>query len=88
MFQKHCESLIVPHNLTKKFQPREISVNKTAKAFIQNQYNDWFSNKVSVQLKKGTDPADIKITSKLSNLKLYTHLGSLICINICRTTKK
>ena len=70
MFQKHCESLIVPHNLTKKFQPREISVNKTAKAFIQNQYNDWFSNKVSVQLKKGTDPADIKITSKLSNLKL------------------
>ena len=84
MFQKHCESLIVPHNLTKKFQPREISVNKTAKAFIQNQYNDWFSNKVSVQLKKGTDPADIKITSKLSNLKplhaswivdLYKHLS-------------
>ena len=26
-------------------------------------------NEVSVQLKKGTDPADIKITSKLSNLK-------------------
>ena len=84
MFQKHCESLIVPHNLTKKFQPREISVNKTAKAFIQNQYNDWFSNEVSVQLKKGTDPADIKITSKLSNLKplhaswivdLYKHLS-------------
>ena len=84
MFQKHCESLIVPHNLTKKFQPREISVNKTAKAFIQNQYHDWFSNKVSVQLKKGTDPADIKITSKLSNLKplhaswivdLYKHLS-------------
>ena len=84
MFQKHCEILIVPHNLTKKFRPLEISVNKTAKAFIQNQYNDWFSNEVSVQLKKGTDPADIKITSKLSNLKplhaswivdLYKHLS-------------
>ena len=71
------------NNLTNKSQPLNISVNKAAKAFIQNQYNDWFSNKVSVQLKKGIDPTDIKITSKLSNLKplhsswivdLYKHL--------------
>ena len=79
----NCEIVIVPHNLTNKFQPLDISVKKAAKAFIQNQHNDWFLNEVSVQLKKGIDPADIKITSKLSNLKplhaswiigLYKHL--------------
>ena len=56
-------------NWSFKFQPFDISVNKAAKLFIQNQYSDWFSNEVSGQLKEGIDPADIKITSKLPNLK-------------------
>ena len=77
--KSNCETVIVPHNLTNKFQPLGISINKAAKAFIQNQYNDSFSNKLSVQLKKGIDPADFKITPNISNL---------ICINICQTTKK
>ena len=68
-FENNWEIVFVPHNLTKKFQPLDISVNKAAKAFIQNQCNDWFLSKGSVQLKKGIDPADIKTTSKLSNLK-------------------
>jgi len=65
----NCKVVIVPHNLTNKFQPLDISVNKAAKAFIQNRYNEWFSNQVSIQLKKGTDPADVKVSSKLSDLK-------------------
>ena len=82
-YRNNCEVVIVSHNLTNKFQPLDISANKPAKAFIQNQYNGWFSSKVSVQLKKVIDPTDIKITSKLSNLKpshtswivdLYKHL--------------
>ena len=36
------EIVIVPHNLTNKFQSLDLTVNKAAKAFIQNQYNDWF----------------------------------------------
>lgn len=80
----NCKVVIVPHNLTNKFQPLDISVNKAAKAFIQNRYNEWFSNQVSIQLKKGTDPADVKVSSKLSDLKplhaswivdLYKHMS-------------
>ena len=67
--QNNCEVVIVPHNLTHKFQPLDISVNKAAKAFIQNLYNEWFSNQVAIQLKHGIDPADVKISSKLSDLK-------------------
>ena len=67
--EKKCEIIIVPQNLTSKFQPLDISVNTAAEVFIQNQYNDWFLNEVLVQLKKGIDPVDIKIILKLSIVK-------------------
>ena len=64
--EKKCEITIVQHNLTNKFQSHnqilDINVNTAAEVFIQNQCNDWFLNKVLVQLKKGIDPVDIKIT--------------------------
>ena len=48
--KNRCEIVIVPHNLTNKFQTSGLTVNKAAKAFIQNQYNDWFSDQVPRQL--------------------------------------
>ena len=62
------EIVIVPHNVTDIFQPF-ITVNKAARPLIQNQYNDWFSNQVVHQLKSGKDSTNIKISSKLSDLK-------------------
>ena len=32
-----CEIIIVPHNLTNKFQPLDIRVNKAAKSFISDK---------------------------------------------------
>ena len=80
-----CELVIVPHNLTNKFQPLDLSVNKAAKAFIQNQYNDWFSNQVARQLKNGCEPADIKISSELSDLK---HLHASWIVNLYNYMQK
>ena len=46
-------------------------------------YNEWFSNKVATQRNQGLDPTEVKIPSKLSDLKplhaswivdLYEHL--------------
>ena len=80
-FENKWEIVILSHNLTNKSQPLDISVNNAAEVFKKSQYNDWFSNKVS-----GIEPADIKITSKLSNLKplqaywivgLYKHLSDI-----------
>ena len=62
--ESHCEVAIVPHNLTNKFQPLDISVNKAAMTFIQNVCNEWFSNAVTTQLNRGVDPTKVKITSK------------------------
>ena len=67
--ENYCEVGIVPHKLTNKFQPRDISLNKAAKAYIQNMYKEWFSNEVATQLNRGVDSTEVKITSKLSDLK-------------------
>ena len=44
--ENNCDVVIVPHNLTNKLQPLDLSVNKAAKSFIQNNYNDWFADQV------------------------------------------
>ena len=48
--ENYYEVIIATQNLTHKFQPLDITVNKAAKAFIQNMYNEWFSNEVATQL--------------------------------------
>ena len=67
--ENNCDIVIVPHNLTNKFQPSDFSVNKAAKSFIQSKYNDWFADQVFTQFQNGKDPNDIKISSKLPDLK-------------------
>ena len=67
--ENNCDVVIVPHNLTNKFQPLDLSVNKAAKSFVQNKYNDGFAEQVFTQLQNGKDPTDVKILSKLSALK-------------------
>ena len=68
-FENRCEIAIVSNNLSNEFQPLDLTINKAAEGFIQNQCNGWFSNQVAHQLKSGKDPANIEISSKLSDLK-------------------
>ena len=42
--ENNCDVVIVPHNLTNRFHPLNLSVKKAAKLFIQNKYNDWFAD--------------------------------------------
>ena len=46
--ENYCEVAIVPHNLINKFQPLDISVNKVAKAFIQNITSGKMSSIMSI----------------------------------------
>ena len=43
----NCEVVIVPHKLTNKFQPLDLSINKATKAFISEKYNTWMTNEIS-----------------------------------------
>ena len=64
--ENNCDVVIVPHNLTNKLQPLDLSINKAVKSFIQNKYNDWLlDDQVFTQLQNGKDLTDIKISTKL-----------------------
>ena len=67
--ENFCKVVIVPHSLTNKFQPLDVSVNKPAKTFISNKYNSWFSKQVSAQVALATEPSKVKVAPKLSDIK-------------------
>ena len=60
----------VPKNHTNLFQPLDISVNKSAKCFIVDKYQDWHAEKVLQQLNRGVAAHDVKVDVKLSIMKL------------------
>ena len=75
-----CQAAIVLCSLTNKFQPLEITaklIEKCAKSFISNKYNTWFSEQTSHQLQKGIQPADIKESLGITELKAM-HAGSIV----------
>ena len=57
--ENNCELVIVPHNLTNKFQPLDLTINQKAKKFVSNQINKWYAEKVRRQL---------------TNVKMYAYL--------------
>ena len=66
---KKSLEIVIPHNLTNKFQPLEISVNKTGKSFTSDKYNSWLANEVSKQLRAGKAAANFNVFLKLSVIK-------------------
>ena len=75
--------MIVPHDLTNKFQSLNISVKKAAKSFISEKYNTWITNKVPNQLKRIISSCHFKIALQLGIfkplhtkwiVKLYMHM--------------
>ena len=59
----------VPNNQTNLFQPLDISVNKSAKCFIAEKYQDWYAKKVLQQLNRGAAAHNVKVDVKLSIMK-------------------
>ena len=73
----------VPPNMTKFYQPLDLTVNGYAKKFMARKFNDWYTGQVSAQLEKGVPIEEIDIKLQLSLLKplhagwmvdLYNHM--------------
>ena len=67
--ENHCLSVKVPANHRDLFQPLGLTVNKPAKAFVSNKYQQWYADKVSKQLSQEVAPHDVKVDVKLSIVK-------------------
>ena len=57
--KNNCELVIVPHNLTNKFQPLDISINQSAKKFISNKFNAWYADRVSKHFSNRVGPDNV-----------------------------
>ena len=67
--KNNCVLIIVPGNLTNKFQPLDITVNKSAKRFIKDKYNMWYTEQVAKQLSEGKALVDVEVSLNLSEIK-------------------
>ena len=50
-----CELVIVPHNLTNRFQPLHITTNHKTKKFISHKLNTWYRNFSPINATHGTE---------------------------------
>ena len=67
--ENNCFLIIVPHNLTNKFQPLDITFSKAAKIFIKEKYNIWYTEQVTIQHNEDEDPANVEVSLNLSQVK-------------------
>lgn len=71
---------MIPANTTDRLQLLDIIINKPAKNFLRNQFQEWYADQVCQQLKgdKAVQPVDLKLSVMKSlsakwMIKLYDH---------------
>ena len=77
----------VPANMTKYYQPLDLTVNGYAKRFLKSKFTEWYSSQVRVYLDNGISIDDIEFGLQLSNVK-PTHAGWLVEFDNHMTTSK
>ena len=77
----------VPANMTHLFQPLDLTVNGSAKAFLKAKFTEWFSQKIEEGLYEGKDLEDIDILLTLFVLKLLHASWVVDLYNYLATTK-
>lgn len=59
----------VPANMTRFYQPLDLTVNGSAKRFIAKKFHNWYSQQISDELESGKSLEEIEIKLRLSTLK-------------------
>ena len=71
--------------MTNLFQPLDLTINRSAKAFMKKKFAEWYSLEVMKQLNSGKNAEEIEVKLLLSKLKplhairlieLYNHFTS------------
>ena len=56
--------VMVPANCTDRLQPMDVSVNKPAKDYLRQQFQEWYAEKICKQLdqQEGMLPVDLRLS--------------------------
>ena len=77
----------VPTNMTKYYQPLDLTVNGYAKRFLKSKFTEWYSSQVRAYLDNGVSIDDIEVGLQLSKIKRI-HAGWLVEFCNHMTTSK
>ena len=59
----------VPNNMTSYLEPLDLTVNRSCKAFLQNQAQKWYSEQVQAQIVNGIEADKVSVDLRISVLK-------------------
>ncbi|SMN02226.1 hypothetical protein SPONN_625 [uncultured Candidatus Thioglobus sp.] len=89
--KNHIYTVRVPANLTDRLQPMDLSVNKPAKGFMRNKFQEWYATEVQKQFDQGAcsvSPVDLRLSIMkplgakwLVSLYDYFKLNRVIVVN-------
>ena len=81
--KRHIYIVIVPANCTDRLQPLDVSVNKAVKAFLRNQFQDWYTLRMCQQMRLCPDEKTplVPVDLKMLIVKPLASNGCLTCTN-------
>ena len=62
-------AVYVPANMTRYFQPLDLTINGVAKTFLKDKFGNWYAKEVTRQLDDGTGVYSVDVKLPLSVLK-------------------
>ena len=61
--ENNIDTVYVPANCTDRLQPLDISVNKSAKDFMRDQFQRWYAEQIQQQVSNGVrNPVDLRLS--------------------------
>ena len=69
IMKNNGKMVAVPNCMTDKFQPLDLTVNRSSKAHLRNKTHTWFGEQVQQQIQNGVTPENVKVDLKISILK-------------------
>ena len=72
MTENNIKLVKVPTNMTRLFQPLDLTINGAAKAYMKNRFSEWYSRCIIQEIDsgKGVDNVDIQLRCRYSNLSV------------------
>ena len=59
----------VTNNMTHIYQPLDLTVNRSCKAFLRKESQNWFAGQVQQQIQNGCEAKQVKVDLRISILK-------------------
>ena len=76
--KNHIYAVSIPANCTDKLQPMDLSINKSFKDYLRNQFSKWYSSKVFEQSQPNPVDLRLSVLKPLSAIWIMNAYGYLV----------